>query len=339
MPSYARKYAQRPVPLRCRAADHGVVGRRQITETAVGPDGVVVEPPFGQSRSGMRERAEQRLVQQFVAQSAVEAFDERVLRRFAGRDVMPVDPGLLAPAQDRHARELGAIVGDAVQRLAALGDDRVELTRDPQARERRIGDQCQALARKIVDDGEDAETATVAQRVAQKIERPALVWSLRHQQRCPGAERPFATATTADLETLRGIKTPQLLVVHVQAFAVKQDVEAAIAEASAYSGQLAQPSADRSIVRPPAPVANRTAIDADCAAPPPPAHREDLRHVSRGLPSDGRRHPFFAAMSFSNPLSRLASASSFFSREFSSSSAFSRRASETSIPPNLPFHL
>ena len=53
-----------------------------------------------------------------------------------------------------------------MQRLTALGDDRVELTRDPQARERRIGDQCQALARKIVDDGEDAETATVAQRVA-----------------------------------------------------------------------------------------------------------------------------------------------------------------------------
>src|SRR5213076_317894 len=55
--------------------------------------------------------------------------------------------------------------------------------------------------------------------------------------------------------------------------------EAAIAEASAYSGQLAQPSADRSIVRPPAPVANRTAIDADRAARPPLAHREDLRKV------------------------------------------------------------
>src|SRR5438477_12717096 len=257
-----RDSGRRPGPLRCRADDRGVVGSRQITETAVRPDGVVVEPPFGQSRSGMRERAEQRLVQQFVAQSAVEAFDERVLRRFGGRDVMPVDAGLLPPAQDRHARELGAIVGDAVQRLAALGDDRVELTRDPQARERRIGDQCQALARKIVDDGEDAETATVAQRVPQKIERPALVWSLRYQQRCPGAERPFATATTADLETLRGIKTPQLLVVHVQAFAVKQGMETAIAEASAYSAQLVHPSADRSIVSPPAGAANPPALDA-----------------------------------------------------------------------------
>src|SRR5437764_588194 len=114
---------------------------------------------------------------------------------------------------------------------------------------------------------------------------------------------------------------------------------AMIAEASAYSGQRAQPSADRSIGRPPAAVANRTAIDADRAARPPLAHREDLRKVSRGLPSDGGRHHFFAAMSFSIALSSIASASSFFSREFSSSSAFSRRASETSIPPNLPFHL
>src|SRR5207237_9871984 len=77
----------------------------------------------------------------------------------------------------------------------------------------------------------------------------------------------------------------------------------------------------------------------DRAARPPLAHREDLRKVSRGLPSDGGRHHFFAAMSFSIALSSIASASSFFSREFSSSSAFSRRASETSIPPNFAFPL
>src|SRR3546814_13221432 len=49
----------------------------------------------------------------FVPQPTVEALDEAVLLRFARRDVMPFDPLLLAPAQDRHAGQLGAVVGDA----------------------------------------------------------------------------------------------------------------------------------------------------------------------------------------------------------------------------------
>ena len=57
---------------------------RQIAQATVWPDGIIVEPPFGQDRSGVGERAEQRLVQQLVTQTAVEALDKRVLLRFAG---------------------------------------------------------------------------------------------------------------------------------------------------------------------------------------------------------------------------------------------------------------
>ncbi|ESZ54411.1 hypothetical protein X729_28500 [Mesorhizobium sp. L103C131B0] len=40
----------------------------------------------------MWERGEQRLVQQFVAQAAVEALDEGILHRLARRDVGPFHP-------------------------------------------------------------------------------------------------------------------------------------------------------------------------------------------------------------------------------------------------------
>jgi hypothetical protein len=51
----------------------------------------------------MSERAEQRLVQQLVTQTAIEALDKRVLLRFARRDVVACDTALLRPAQDRRA--------------------------------------------------------------------------------------------------------------------------------------------------------------------------------------------------------------------------------------------
>src|SRR5215469_14968706 len=88
------------------------MGWWQITQAAVRPNGVVVEPPCSQGHPGMGERAEQRLVQQLVAQTAVEALDERILLRFARCDVVPFDAAVLRPAQDRRAGQLGAVVGN-----------------------------------------------------------------------------------------------------------------------------------------------------------------------------------------------------------------------------------
>jgi hypothetical protein len=109
----------------------------------------------------MGERAEQRLVQQLVAQTAVEALDERVLLRFARCDVVPFDTAVLRPAQDRRAGQLGAVVGNTGGRLTAFRNNRIELAPDPQAGQRGIGDQRQALAGEIVDDGENAEAPAV----------------------------------------------------------------------------------------------------------------------------------------------------------------------------------
>lgn len=69
----------------------------------------------------MARRRKKRLVQVFVAQLAVEALDESVLRWLAGGRIMPFHPSLLQPAQDRHAGQLGSVVADCHVQLALAG--------------------------------------------------------------------------------------------------------------------------------------------------------------------------------------------------------------------------
>ena len=125
--------AQRPVPLLFGSARFGVGGWREVAEAAVRPDYVVIVFPERQNLSCVRERAEQRLVQQLVAEAAVEALHKCILSRFAGRNVVPLDLMLLRPAQHRYAGELGAVVGNDHCRAAADSDDGVKFAHDPQA--------------------------------------------------------------------------------------------------------------------------------------------------------------------------------------------------------------
>lgn len=74
------------------------------------PDGVVVVAPKGDLAASIVQGVEDFLVQQFIAQAAVEAFDEGTLLPLAGVDVVPGDVVLLGPLQDGPAGELG--VGD-----------------------------------------------------------------------------------------------------------------------------------------------------------------------------------------------------------------------------------
>jgi len=122
---------------------------------------------------GLGRRREQRLVQQFIAQPAVEALDGGILHGFARRDVVPVDTALVSPAEDGVAGELAAVVADRHLRLAALHHQPLQLARDAGAGERGVGHQPQALAGAIVDDGEDAEAAAIGKLIRHEVKRPA----------------------------------------------------------------------------------------------------------------------------------------------------------------------
>ncbi len=61
---------------------------------------VVIVAPSAQHRPCVAEAAEQGLVEALVPQPSEEAFHKGVLLRLAGRNLVPLDPAVLAPAQD-----------------------------------------------------------------------------------------------------------------------------------------------------------------------------------------------------------------------------------------------
>ena len=83
--------------------------RRQPAELRVWSLLVVVAPPILQHRSGVAKRAEQGLVEQLVAQAAVETLIEAILLGLARRDVTPANAGLVGPAQDGVRGQLRAV--------------------------------------------------------------------------------------------------------------------------------------------------------------------------------------------------------------------------------------
>ncbi len=97
----------------------GDLGGRTPAQFRVRLDAIVVVLPGGKNRSGVGQRREQRLVEAFVAQPAVERFHKAVLRRLARRDVAQFDVPLLRPAQGRGRGQLGPVVAYHRQRLAA----------------------------------------------------------------------------------------------------------------------------------------------------------------------------------------------------------------------------
>ena len=62
-----------------------------VAKRRVRPCGVVVGDPRADELAGVIEVEEQALVEELVAHPTVEALDEAVLRRLAGRDVVPFD--------------------------------------------------------------------------------------------------------------------------------------------------------------------------------------------------------------------------------------------------------
>ena len=82
----------------------------------------------------------------------------RCIRLLAGLDIVPADATSARPFQDCHTGQLRAVVGDAHLRLGfAPGNGGIQLSRHAGARQRRIGDERQALAGAVIYNHHDAE--------------------------------------------------------------------------------------------------------------------------------------------------------------------------------------
>ena len=86
------------------------LGRGEPAERAVRPVRVVLDPPGFDNDLGFEERAELFDVEQFVAGTAVEALDPRVLPRRTGFDVADPDARQATPVAQRVGDELGPVV-------------------------------------------------------------------------------------------------------------------------------------------------------------------------------------------------------------------------------------
>ena len=168
------------------------------------------------------------LVQALVAQATIERFYKAVLLRFSGCDVMPLDPGVLAPGEDRMTGQLGASlridppdqpatvgVADHHARQPTTFGDRGQLAHDAPTLQRGVDDRRQTFAAVIVDHVQQAEPPAAGQRIRHKVERPSLVRLLRDRHRCPRPQRALPAPTLAHRQFHRAIDSPDCLLIRL----------------------------------------------------------------------------------------------------------------------------
>jgi hypothetical protein len=116
------------------------LGACQPAKAVVRTQGTVVRPPCLDDPSCCSQRWEQMLVQTFVAQATIKAFNEAILLRLARRDVMLLAPYVLAPRQHSVTGQLGAVVADHHARQPSTLGDGAQFANDPPPRQRGIDD-------------------------------------------------------------------------------------------------------------------------------------------------------------------------------------------------------
>ena len=126
-------------------------------------EGVVVDPPRLDDAASFAKPVEQMLVEALVTQPAIERFHERILCRLSGCDVVPFDPSVLHPFQDRVTGQLRAVVRDDHLRTPALVYQPREFPGYADAGERDVNDRSQGLPCEVIDDAERPEPPAVTQ--------------------------------------------------------------------------------------------------------------------------------------------------------------------------------
>lgn len=94
---------------RCEAGGIGI--GRQPTDAGMKSHGVVVAPPLLEGGLCLVERREQRLVQELVAQAAIEALDEGILHRLARGDCSASRRRSLSAVQVRRECQINCVRG------------------------------------------------------------------------------------------------------------------------------------------------------------------------------------------------------------------------------------
>jgi len=206
------------------------LGGCQSANAAMRTRGVVVRPPCLDDPSCCCQRWKQVLVQALVAQATIKAFDEAVLLRLARRDVMPLDPSILAPGQDGVTGQFGTIVAGHRARQPATFGDGAQFTNDPPALQRRVDDTGQAFPAVIVDDVQHAEPPAAGQCVRHEVERPALTRFSAESPSVPACRAPACGRHVCGPSAPLAIQLVDLLQVHALALRSQQERQLSVAD-------------------------------------------------------------------------------------------------------------
>ena len=211
----------------------------------MGPAAVVVEPPSLDDLAGIGEIEEPVLVEAFVAEPPVEAFDEGVLGRLAEVDEVEADAVAPGPLVEHLADHLRPVVqDDLLGQPAGLGQA-LQDPHDTGTRQRGVDLDRRAFAREVVDDVQRPHALTGGQEIVLEVHGPALVRRLWHQHGLaldPGQPLPLALA---HLQALLGIHPVHRLVIDPPTLAAEQGMQAPIAQTPALARQLLEPLAQR----------------------------------------------------------------------------------------------
>ena len=112
----------------------GELPRGQVLQAAVRAFGIVIDPPVFNDLLRFADAGKPMLVQAFLPEAAVEAFNVGVLRWLAGFDEIELNAMIVSPSVKRTAPEFRAVVHDQNVRVSALTGDPLQHFHDALSR-------------------------------------------------------------------------------------------------------------------------------------------------------------------------------------------------------------
>src|SRR5690606_694469 len=116
--------------------------------------------------------------------------------------------------------------------------------------ERCVYDQSEAFPGVVVDNGQHPEPPAIGESIADKVQAPALVGLVGHDDRTPCSQGTFTAAALAHLQLLLGIKSPELLDVHLDALSLQHHMDTVVSEPAPLGGNGLHSLSQLAVVRP-----------------------------------------------------------------------------------------
>ncbi len=217
----------------------------------MGSDLVVFLPPGFDQVTGFVECGEPVLVEAFIAELAIEAFDESVLGGFARGNEVQLHLVLLRPVMQRLASELRAVVeGDGLGQAVGSGELR-QHGNDARAPDAVIGPEGGTLAGEVIHQSEGAEAAAIGKLVMDEVHAPAFVGAGCRRERHAGSGGQFFAVLATQGELLLTVEPFGAFMILHQAFGVQHVMEQRTTPARMQGGEFLEALAQGGIVRGP----------------------------------------------------------------------------------------